>query len=389
MWADTMQEIFDVAVVGMGAMGSASFACMAGEGLKVIGLEQSDTAIHDYSSSQGETRLTRLAYFEHSDYVPLLDYAHRYWPRIEERVNKALFHKVGLTIFAETNSDLYQGVIKSSKLYDIPVQIAQENPVPHLIQGTQLPSVTEASAGYLMCEDIIHTFQKIGQEDGGQIAMSSDVEGFKKEGDLWSILIRGKQNVQAKKIVITTGAFYPSFMDSLNQRIPHLSKNLRVERVPLFWFPVKDKSKWSQATSFALELPQGFLYGFPSIDGETIKLAFHKPAGVLQHPRDKSNEISNHEMEEIEYVASQYIQDIHPKILRSKVCLYTMSSDEHFIVDKWPDCQNIFFATGFSGHGFKFSPAIARVLTDWVQEKDASLPIDFLNHRRATLGHQV
>jgi glycine/D-amino acid oxidase-like deaminating enzyme len=71
-----------------------------------------------------------------------------------------------------------------------------------------------------------------------------------------------------------------------------------------------------------------------------------------------------------------------PRLLSAKTCLYTMTPDEHFIVDQHPRQENVFVAAGFSGHGFKFAPVIAQALSDLVVNGKTSLPVDFLSLRK-------
>ena len=75
-----------------------------------------------------------------------------------------------------------------------------------------------------------------------------------------------------------------------------------------------------------------------------------------------------------------------PRSIKAKPCIYTMSPDEHFIIDAWPlpdgsRSQNVFFAAGFSGHGFKFATVIGELLADLALTGDARVPFDFLRLR--------
>ena len=76
------QRRFDVIVAGVGAMGAAACAHLSRRGAKVLGLEQFGIP-HELGSSGGHTRLIRLAYYEHPDYVPLLRRAYHNWRELE------------------------------------------------------------------------------------------------------------------------------------------------------------------------------------------------------------------------------------------------------------------------------------------------------------------
>src|SRR5262249_12918567 len=68
------------------------------------------------------------------------------------------------------------------------------------------------------------------------------------------------------------------------------------------------------------------------------------------------------------------------------VCMYTMSADEHFIVDRHPRDERICFAAGLSGHGFKFAPVLGEALAELALAGQTKLPIEFLSCRRPALS---
>ena len=84
-----------------------------------------------------------------------------------------------------------------------------------------------------------------------------------------------------------------------------------------------------------------------------------------------------------EFVAS-YLAGVSQRVTGHSVCLYTMSPDEHFIIDRHPDHGNVVFAAGLSGHGFKFVPVLGRVLADLAIDGRTELPIEFLSLSRFT-----
>ncbi len=77
-----MAERYDAIVIGVGGMGSATVYHLARRGKRVLGLERFDIP-HERGSSHGVTRIIRLAYYEHSSYVPLLRRAYELWRELE------------------------------------------------------------------------------------------------------------------------------------------------------------------------------------------------------------------------------------------------------------------------------------------------------------------
>ena len=86
---------FDIAIIGLGVMGSAAAAALARRGRRVVGIERF-AALHDRGSSHGATRVIRLGYFEHPSYVPLLRAAYPLWRDLEARSGERLLSVTGI-----------------------------------------------------------------------------------------------------------------------------------------------------------------------------------------------------------------------------------------------------------------------------------------------------
>jgi glycine/D-amino acid oxidase-like deaminating enzyme len=67
-------------------------------------------------------------------------------------------------------------------------------------------------------------------------------------------------------------------------------------------------------------------------------------------------------------LAAQLFPDATPEVVKSAVCLYMMTPDTDFILDRHPGLPNVAIGAGFSGHGFKFAPAIGEVLANLVTD---------------------
>src|ERR1700735_752779 len=109
---------FDVAVVGLGVMGSAALAALARRGLRVVGIDRFVPG-HDRGSSHGATRIIRLGYFEHPSYVPLLRAAYPLWRALEERSGLPLVNITGIVEIGAPDSALVAGTLRSSRLHGL------------------------------------------------------------------------------------------------------------------------------------------------------------------------------------------------------------------------------------------------------------------------------
>jgi glycine/D-amino acid oxidase-like deaminating enzyme len=129
---------FDVAIIGLGAMGSAGAAECAARGARVVGFEQFGFA-HDRSSSHGESRIFRLAYFEHPDYVPLLRRARELWLSIDLEAEVALFHACGGLWIGEADHPLVAGALQSARLHRLAHELLDGATVAERFAPLRLP----------------------------------------------------------------------------------------------------------------------------------------------------------------------------------------------------------------------------------------------------------
>jgi sarcosine oxidase len=147
---------------------------------------------------------------------------------------------------------------------------------------------------------------------------------------------------------------------------------------PVFFFEVPHGSMVREAGSDS----HGFFYGFPKIDDRGVKLAEHSGGRVVDDPLIVDRAIDPGEQRRVMEVLSDWLPKVSHRVTEHAVCLYTMSPDEHFIVDRHPAHSNVVFAAGLSGHGFKFAPVLGLALAQLAIDGKTQLPIEFLSLNR-------
>jgi sarcosine oxidase len=120
-------------------------------------------------------------------------------------------------------------------------------------------------------------------------------------------------------------------------------------------------------------------YGFPSVDGRTIKIAEHSAGKPIDDPDRIDRSLQTDDAAPVEAFIGRHLPHVARPAERHAVCMYTMTPDQHFIVDRHPRHQNVVIGAGFSGHGFKFTPAIGEALADLALDGRTDLPINFLD----------
>jgi sarcosine oxidase len=377
---------YDVIVIGVGSMGSAACYFLSRRGHKVLGLEQFDIT-HDRGSHTGQSRIVRKAYFEHPDYVPLLQRAYHNWNLLETETSSNIYYRTGIVYFGRPDHDTMEGIRRSSSLYNIPVENVSREQAVERFPSFRIPPdfevLFEPDAGFVTPERAILLYTELSLKNGATIRTNESAYTWKQEG--------GKLNVQTDKgsytcnrLVITAGSW-------ASKMIPSLSKSLKVTRQLLAWIKPEtwDAFTLGNFPCWFIEDPdRGMYYGFPVMPVNTfggpigLKLAHHHP-GEPADPNHVNKTLPPGAEENIRYVLSKYIPGAGSTVLSMKSCFYTYSSDEHFIIDHLPGYgKQVTIACGFSGHGFKFVPVVGEILADLAMKGKTSLPVEFLRLNR-------
>ncbi|RPI76651.1 MAG: FAD-dependent oxidoreductase, partial [Planctomycetaceae bacterium] len=182
-------------------------------------------------------------------------------------------------------------------------------------------------------------------------------------------------HARAVKLVIAAGPWASTFIPQLN-----------VHRKPVFWFHCGPEfSVGRGAGTFFFETPAGQFYGFPSLDGQTFKVAEHTGGQPVSDPAAVDRSLHAADLESVRQFLRSHVPAAQLELVRHSVCLYTLTPDHHFLIDHHPSSDRIIVAAGFSGHGFKFAPVIGQALADLALHGQTNLPIDFLGWNRAAM----
>lgn len=378
---------YDVIVAGLGTMGAATCSYLAGRGLKVLGIEQFDIP-HDLGSHSGFTRIIRKAYYEHPDYVPLLQRSYDLWRQLEQKTGQTLYHETGILYLGEPSSSVLRGSLESSRLYDIPVEKWEGGKVRARYPQFHFPAhwdvLWEPGAGYLDVNKSITGFCNTATEAGAEIHTREKIEAWKDQGD--HILLKtSRSHYTASRLILTAGPW----TRDLTAGLP-----LRVTRQVLAWLQLPDLERYDYPAFpcwFLHDPDQGMYYGFPvSRTGDPseprgIKMALHMP-GDTGDPDRLDREIRKEDKAIFRYFLDRYMPRANPVSIHYKTCMYTYCPDEHFLVDYLPGTdRKVVVACGFSGHGFKFAPVIAEILTGLVLGETPNPSAAFLSLKRLDL----
>lgn len=382
-----MTQTFDTIVLGVGGFGSGALYHLARRGARVLGIERFGIA-HDRGSSHGETRIIRKAYFEHPDYVPLLHRAYELWRELERESDCTLLHPVGLFIAGAPECESVSGTLLAAKLHNLSIEKLDASEGRRRFPGYRFRDrftvVFEPDAGYLDVENCVAEHIAAAARHGAEVRTGETVVSWQSDGRRVTVRT-DRDQYSAATLVITAGPWASQLLGDPSATPGHFDWNarLRVVRKPVFWFAADDVYDVDQGNStFFFETAAGQFYGFPRIDGQTIKLAEHTGGDTVADPLTVDRDLKPSDMTRVREFVREYLPALDPQPVRHSVCMYTKTPDSHFCIDRHPEWVNVVVAAGFSGHGFKFTTVLGEALADLAQTGRTNLPVGFLSLAR-------
>lgn len=358
--------IWDVIVIGVGGMGSATAYQLAARGCKVLALEQHNIP-HDLGSSHGVNRIIRLAYAEGSAYVPMLRRAYRLWRDLEIKAREQLLFITGGIDAGPEGVGLVKGTLESCAKYNLDHETLTSRELRRRFPGFHLPkklvAVYQPESGFVLSERSIvaHTF--LALDLGAEIHAREQVLEWKVEKR--KVTVRTDRGCyRASRLVITAGPWATHVVESLRNIV-------KPERQVLIWVQPK-RPEFFQMDSFPVfymqdEQDEKF-YGFPiyGIPGFKIGKYNHKREQVDPDTMDRSCDFTDEQV--LRKAIRRYFSDADGPVIAMTTCLFSNTADENFILDLHPAFPQVSIAAGFSGHGFKFCPVVGEIMSDLALE---------------------
>lgn len=355
---------YDVIVVGLGAMGSATIKSLAAKGTHVLGIDRFDPP-HTMGSSHGESRIIRQAYYEGEVYVPLLIRAYQLWKELEEESGQRLFEQTGGLMIGPNGSGVLEGSIRSAQRYHLDFEILDADQVRSLFPAFRMEeserALFEPKAGFVRPERTISANLRLAVQQGAEIHTGDQVIAIDYSSASLAIVTR-HHRFEADRIVLTGGAWTNDLLPE-QLRLP-----IEPVRTTVHWFAPKDHPLDFIAPTFPVFIREDTdgteTYGLPpsSPDAIEIKHGFHNRHLVRVNPEDVNRSIMQEDVESISRRTKKWFSNLEDGPSRSEVCLYSLSPDRHFLLGAQPADPRVVVAGGFSGHGFKFSPVIGEIL---------------------------
>ena len=353
---------YDVAVVGLGAVGSATLYQLARRGARVVGLDRFAPP-HAFGSSHGESRITRLAIGEGDEYVPMVRRSHELWRELEAAsgrelltLNGGLWISSGARQVDSHVPDFFAKTVSAARRFAIAHELLDAAQVrerfPQFAVADDERGYFEPQAGFVRPEACVAAWLELAREHGAEIRHERV----------------GEPNPLADQVVLAVGAGIGRFLPA------GFARRFTVTRQVQHWFAPREPAQFTPQRFpvfiWELQTRRNVLYGFPEVaPGSGVKF------GTEQYARTAS--LEDAEWRGVDAVEGEamhrdlvkpHVRGLAAGALRSEPCLYTATRGFRFVFDRHPVHDNVIVASGCSGHGFKHSAAVGEALAQWVAE---------------------
>ena len=376
----TTTDHYDVIVVGVGGMGSATVYELARRGKTVLGIDRFGIP-NTMGSSHGLTRIIRMAYWEDVAYIPLLRRAYELWNETQARAGEQLLYITGGVDASAPEDDVYKGSRRACETHHLPHEDYDHTELSNRFPGFVLPkgmrAIYQPDAGFLLSERCIVAHVNLAMARGAIIHGHERVVNWEPAGE--GVKVRtDRTTYSADKLVITAGPW-------ANKLLAPLLKELAVpERQVVAWLQPKNPEpfRFGNLPVWIIQAPEGTFYGFPSwgIPGFKLGRIHHREETV--DPDNMDRECHPEDEAILWSFAKRYFPEAAGRALSMETCIFTNTPKGHFIVDRHPDCPQVVLGAGYSGHGFKFASVMGEILTELAVDGKTRHNISFLGLNR-------
>ncbi len=366
-----METILDTVVIGGGAMGSAAAWALAGRGRQVTLLEQFGPGHHN-GASHGSTRNLNPGYHR-PEYVAMLAEGLALWEELEQDSGEQLLTRTGIVNHGpDPRLALVQAALTEAGLR---VESLKPEEAAERWRGIRFDQqvLYMPDGGQLNPEAALPVFQRLAAARGADIRHHTKVVELKimDDGVRLTLADRGPgalgriEVVTAAQAVVTAGGWTEKLLSgaagSGKLRIPRLTVT---QEQPAHFRVADQGAVWpgfnhSPGPGPAYKDWYSPVYGMHT-PGEGIKAGWHG-VGPVVDPDRRSFVPEPVQLAALQDYARTWLPGVDAESFEAISCTYTTTPDEDFILDR---IGPVVIGAGFSGHGFKFTPVVGRILAD-------------------------
>ena len=354
-----MAETCDLAVIGLGALGSSTAWHAASRGLRVVGIEAFEFG-HDRGASHDTSRIIRHSYHTPA-YVALTFGAYDEWSRLEEESGEQFVTVTGgVDLFPPDAQIPIADYTSSMDSHDIAYEVLDAGEVslrwPAFVLPDGTTAIHQARTGIVPAAKGTAAMARRAYDLGAMLHYDTRVEAIVPGADGVDV-VTADGVVSAGRVVVTADAWTADLLAPLGVELP---LTVTEEQVT-YYTPARPAEFSPGAFPVWIWMDEPSYYGFPTYGEATVKAA-QDCGGPTVTGDVRSGAVDDVMQDRLTAFMHQVIPGSGAPV-RSKRCLYTLTPDRDFVVDRLPGHPSVTVGLG-AAHGFKFAALFGRLLTD-------------------------
>jgi sarcosine oxidase len=376
---------YRVGVLGLGGIGSAAtYWASRRLGSDVIGLEQFEIG-HARGGSEDHSRIIRLSYHT-PGYVELAKGAYDAWAQVEVDSGEPLVLRTGGLDLAPANASIgLDDYRESMSAAGVAFEELDADEVmrrwPQWKLTKDVTALFQEQSGIAMASRANATHRRLAREQGATLLEGSEV-GTVREVDGEVEIFVGGRPIRVGSLIVAAGAWTVPVLSGMGFRLPlevTLEQVVYLQPDDLLPFHPSRFPIW-------IWMDEPSFYGFPIFGEPAVKIAWDR-CEIVTDPARRSFEPREDVTDAVTRFAASHLPGVSGPVRLAKTCLYTLTPDRDFIVDRVPGTDNVFTAVG-AGHAFKFASLLGRILSDLALDDATSYDIDAFRADRPILLEQ-
>ena len=367
-----MKTDYEYIVLGLGGFGSAAAYWLARRaGTEVLGLEQFELG-HVRGESQDHSRIIRLSYHT-PGYVELAKHAYAAWAEVERDSGEPLVLRTGGLDLGPRESAIDLGnYTRSMDAAGVAYERLDAGEImrrwPQWRLSDDIHGVYQEQSGIAMAARGNATHVRMAREHGATLVDRAPVDAIRQLGGEIEV-VAGGTAYRCRRLVIAAGAWSNRALGHFGVRLP-----LRVtkEQVTYFAAPRPDDFH-PQRFPIWIWMDDPCFYGFPAFGEPGPKVG--QDAGGQETTGDtRTFDVDEPARQRVLRFLERYLPSALGEIIYTKTCLYTLTPDRDFVVDRVPGHPDVAVAIG-GGHGFKFASLMGQMLSELAMDGETSRDI--------------
>ncbi len=373
---------YRVAILGLGGIGSATAYWAAKRlGNDVLGIEQFALG-HARGGSEDHSRIIRLSYHTPA-YVELARAAYRAWERVEVESGEPLVLRTGGLDLAPADASIGLGGYRESMTsagVDFEELTAADvmHRWPQWRLSDDVTALYQEQSGLVMASRANTAHRRLAVEHGANLIQEAEVTSLRESDGEVEIEVDGR-TIRVGALIVAAGAWTNRSLSPLGVSFP-----LEVTQEQVVYLDAGDPMTFHPSRfPIWIWMDEPSLYGFPIFGEPAVKIAWDR-CQIATDPESRSFEPRADVNEMVTRFAAEHLPAVTARIRLAKTCLYTLTPDRDFIVDRVPGTEHVYTAVG-AGHAFKFASLLGRILTDLALDGATDHDLDAFRADRAIL----